>query len=85
MRSQSSRTPSQYPGSGSTIPMFVSAGSNMQTATSPRASSRSSPSRSLISTTRVVVSTGTGGPVFPGWSTTAPESSSSAKDSSTVP
>ena len=34
--------------------MFVSAGSNRQQATSPSASSRSRPSRSLISTTRVV-------------------------------
>ena len=65
--------------------MFVSAGSKTQTATSSCSSSRASPSRSLISTTRVVVTTGTGGPVFPGWSITSPASSSSANVSSTVP
>ena len=50
----SSRTASRYPGSGSTIPMLVSAGSISTAATSPAASSRSSAARSLNSTTRVV-------------------------------
>ena len=45
--------------------MLVSAGSISTQATSPSASSRSRPSRSLISTTRVVSSTGTGGPTLP--------------------
>ena len=47
------------------MPTLVSAGSNSATATSPWASSRSSPSRSLNSTTRVVSSSATGLPMFP--------------------
>ena len=48
------RRPSWKPSSGSTMPMFVSAGSVSTTATSPWASSRSSWSRSLNSATRLV-------------------------------
>ena len=50
--------------------MFVSAGSASTHATSPCASSRSSASTSLNSTTRVVSSSGTGGPRFPSRATT---------------
>ncbi len=64
--------------------MFVSAGSARTHATSPWASSRSSASTSFHSTTRVVSSSGTGGPMFASRSTTRPPSSD-AKVSSTEP
>ena len=64
--------------------MLVSAGSISTQATSPWASSRSSPSRSLISTTRVVSATSTGGPTLPSRGRTSP-STSVATVSSTEP
>ena len=64
--------------------MFVSAGSASTQATSPCASSRSSASASFHSTTRVVSSSGTGGPTLPSRETTEPPSSA-ANVSSTVP
>ena len=49
------------------MPMFVSAGSNRQQATSPWRARVRAPSRSLISTTRVVVrARATAGPMLPG-------------------
>ena len=64
--------------------MFVSAGSKRQQATSPSASSRSSPSRSLISTTRVVRLGSTGAPMLCGREA-MPPSVRTAKVSSTEP
>jgi hypothetical protein len=61
----SDRTASRKPGSGSTMPMFVSAGSMSTAATSRCASSRSSAAVSLNSTTRVVTDGSTGAPTFP--------------------
>ena len=72
------------PGSGWTMPMFVSAGSVSTSATSPCASSRSSAGTSLNSTTRVVSARSTGGPRLPLRARTTP-SSSVANVSSTVP
>jgi len=80
----SSRTASRYPGSGSTIPMLVSAGSISTTATSPAASSRSSAARSLNSTTRVVSVGSTGAPTLPGRDC-GPSGPSTMNDSSTLP
>ena len=60
-----SRSASWNPGSGCTIPMFVSAGSASTQATSPCASAASSAGRSLNSTTRVVSEGFTGGPRLP--------------------
>ena len=54
--------------------MFVSAGSASTHATSPSASACSSASTSFHSTTRVVSSSGTGGPRLPARATTAPSS-----------
>ena len=67
---RSSRQTSWNPGSGSTIPMFVSAGSASTQATSSSASPRSSASTSFHSTTRVVSSGSSGGPTLPGRGTT---------------
>ena len=64
--------------------MLVSAGSTSTQATSPWASSRSSASRSLISTTRVVSAGSTGGPTLPSRGTTRP-STSVVTVSSTLP
>ena len=64
--------------------MLVSAGSISMQATSPSASSRSSPSRSLISTTRVVSATSTPGPTLPSRGRTSP-STRFATVSSTLP
>jgi hypothetical protein len=78
------RSASWKPGSAWTMPMFVNAGSASTHATSPCASARSRASMSFHSTTRVVSSSGTGGPRLPSRSTTAPPSSV-ANVSSTVP
>jgi len=80
----SSRSASWNPASGRTIPMFVSAGSVSTAATSPWASSRSSPSTSFHSVTLVVTTGSTGGPRFSGRDLGRP-SSSTTKLSSTVP
>ena len=81
----SSRTASWYSGSGSTMPMLVSAGSKSTAATSPGASAARRPSMSLISTTFVVSATGTAGPMLPSRATTEPSSANCAKVSSTDP
>ena len=65
--------------------MLVSAGSNRQQATSRWASSRSSASRSLISTTRVVCGGGTAGPMLFGRVCGVPFASSVMNVSSTEP
>ena len=57
----SSRSPSMKPGSGSTMPMLVSAGSVRMAATSPWASASSTAARSFHVTDRVVRSRSTGG------------------------
>ena len=80
-----SPTAFKYPSSGSTIPIFVIAGSIRIAATSPLASAASIPAKSLNSTTRVVSSSGTGAPRFPSRFTVLPALSSVAKVSSTLP
>ena len=76
VRSQAARTASCHPGSGSTIPMFVIAGSMSTAATSPDARAASSAGTSLNGTTTVVASSGTGAPMLPRRETTRPSSSS---------
>ena len=78
------RSCSWYPGSGSTMPMLVSAGSASTAATSPGSSAARSASTSLNSTTFVVSTGSTAGPTFPGRDRGTP-SSSQITDSSTVP
>ncbi len=77
---QSSRTASRKPGSGSTMPMFVSAGSISRQATSPCASAASTDPISLNSATRVVWAGSTIGPTLP-----SREPSSVTNASSTEP
>ena len=66
VRVQASRAAAQNPGSGSTMPMFVSAGSASTQAISPPASAASSAGRSLNSTTAVVSVGSTAAPTRPG-------------------
>ena len=80
----SARTASRYPGTGNTMPMFVSAGSISTAATSPNASSRSSAATSLNSTTRVVAAGSTGAPTFPARDR-GPSGAATMNDSSTLP
>ena len=65
--------------------MFVRAGSTRIAATSPWARARSSASRSLNSTTRVVSDVSTGAPMLLRRSTVEPSGPSVAKASSTEP
>jgi hypothetical protein len=58
----SPRSPSWNPGSGSTTPTFVSAGSLSTQATSPRSRARSTAVRSLKGTTRVTAAPASGRP-----------------------
>ena len=81
----SSRSPSRKPGSGSTMPMLVSAGSASTAATSPCASCASTPARSLNSATRVVSASGTGAPTSPARATAVPSGPGTANASSTEP
>ena len=81
----SSRSRSWKPGSGSTMPMLVSAGSVSTAATSPWASARSTASRSFQATTRVVSASGTGGPTLPGRLSVSPSGPGTANVSSTDP
>ena len=78
-------TPTKYPSSGNTIPIFVIAGSIKMAATSPCASAFSIATKSLNSTTLVVSAKSTGAPIFPSRLTVNPASSSVAKVSSTDP
>ena len=80
----SRRSSSWNPGSGSTMPMLVSAGSASTQATSPPASAAASASTSLNGTTTVVADGSTGGPSDPWRGTTRPASSTTIV-SSTVP
>ena len=73
------------PGSGSTMPMFVSAGSVRIAATSPWARAFSTASRSFQGTERVVRSRSTGGATFPGRLSVLPSGPGSANASSTEP
>jgi hypothetical protein len=67
------------------MPMLVSAGSMITAATSPWASSRSRPARSLYSATRLVAVTSTGAPTLPGRLTASFRESRTISDSSTEP
>ena len=73
------------PGSGSTMPMLVRAGSVRMAATSPWASSRSTEARSFHVAARVVRSSGTGGATLPGRDCALPSGPGIAKVSSTEP
>ena len=78
-------TAARNPGSGSTMPMLVIAGSMMRTATSPCASPASTDAMSLNSAARVVSCNGTGAPTLPGRSRVLPAGPSTARVSSTDP
>jgi hypothetical protein len=67
------------------MPMLVRAGSISTAATSPCASWRSSPARSLNSATRLVIVTSTGSPTLPGRETPSPSGPTTISDSSTLP
>ena len=79
------RSASWYPSSGSTIPMFVMAGSARTQAISPVASASRSWPRSLNSTAVVVSPTATAGPTLPSRATVRPSGARTANDSSTEP
>ena len=80
-----SRRPAMKPGSGSTMPILVSAGSVRIAATSPCCNAASTEARSFHTAARVVRSTGTGGATLPGRETVDPSGPASAKASSTDP
>ena len=84
-RVHSSRTASRKPGSGSTIPMLVRAGSISTQATSPWASASSTVSISLNSAARVVLAGSTIGPTLPSREWVSPPSPRTTNDSSTEP
>ena len=73
--SHAARTASCQPGSGSTMPMLVSAGSISTAAISRAASAARIAGTSLKATTTVVVAGSTGGPMLPRRETTRPSSS----------
>ena len=72
MRRVSSRSASWKPGSGRTIPMFVSAGSASTQATSPCASAALERVEVVELDDRVVAAGSTGGPMLPARATTCP-------------
>ncbi len=84
VRVHAARAPSQKPGSGSTMPMLVSAGSARTQAISCPSSAASSAGRSLNSTTAVVSVGSTAAPTSPSRARGRP-SSSTTNVSSTEP